>query len=80
MILTLYQSSLTWNEFLDKTLDLLFNSLPTNIKGFTITDQQKVKIISRTAELDHKVALTKASYIHYEAFIFMIYEILFAEN
>jgi hypothetical protein len=80
MILTLYQSSLTWNEFIDKTLDLLFNSIPTNIKGFTITDQQKIKIIERTAELDHKVSLTKPTYIHYEAFIFTIYEILFGEN
>ena len=80
MILTLYQSSLTWNEFLDKTLDLLFNSITTNVKGFTISDQQKVKILSRTADLDHKVSLTKPTYIHYEAFIFMIYEILFAES
>jgi hypothetical protein len=80
MILTLYQSSLTWNEFINKTLDLLFNSMPTNLKNFVITDQQKVKIIEKTADLDHKVSLTKATYIHYEAFIFMIYEILFTEN
>jgi DNA polymerase III delta prime subunit len=70
MILTIYQSSLTWNEYINKVLDVLYSS---NVK---INDMQKILLIHRTAELDHKVKLSKPNYIHYEAFIFMIFEIL----
>jgi hypothetical protein len=72
MILTIYQSSLSWNEYLKKSLDII-NS---NKK---ITDQQKIKIIQLTANLDHKVALSKPNYIHYECFIFMIMNVLYGE-
>ena len=72
MILTIYQSCLSWNEFLTKFLDLLYNSnLP-----ITITEPQKIEITQRTANLDHKVKLSKINYIHYEAFIFMILDVL----
>ena len=70
MILTIYQSSLTWNEYINKVLDILYSS---NVK---INDMQKIMLIRRTAELDHKVKLSKPNYIHYEAFIFMIFEII----
>ncbi len=77
MILTIYQSSLTWNEYIKKTLEILFNnSNTTNQNTPLISDEIKIKLISKTAELDHKVQISKASYIHYEAFIFMIYDIL----
>jgi hypothetical protein len=72
MILTIYQSSLSWNEYLKKSLDII-NS---NKK---ITYQQKIKIIQLTANLDHKVALSKPNYIHYECFIFMIMNVLYGE-
>ncbi len=75
MILTIYQSSLSWNEYIKKTLEILINN-PTSSNISPISDEIKFKLISRTAELDHKVQLTKASYIHYEAFIFMIFDIL----
>lgn len=72
MILTIYQSCLSWNEFLSKFLDLLYNSnLP-----ITITEQQKIEISQRTADLDHKIKLSKPNYIHYEAFIFMILDVI----
>ena len=72
MILTIYQSCLSWNEFLTKFLDLLYNSnLPIDI-----TEKQKIEISQRTANLDHKVKLSKINYIHYEAFIFMILDVL----
>ena len=44
------------------------------------TLQKKIKIISKAAELDHKVQLSKATYIHYEAFIFIIYNILHGDG
>lgn len=72
MILTIYQSCLSWNEFLSKFLDLLYNSnLP-----ITINEQQKIEISQRTADLDHKIKLSKPNYIHYEAFIFMILDVI----
>jgi hypothetical protein len=74
MILTLFQSAITWNDYIKKTHEVLF-TLPSKI----IKDTQKCEIIRRSAELDNKVALTKASYIHYEAFMFMIYDVLFCE-
>ena len=37
---------------------------------------KKIEIINLTAELDNKVSLAKPTYIHYEAFIFMIMNIL----
>jgi GTPase SAR1 family protein len=70
MILTIYQSSLTWNEYLKKTLEILYTNK-------NITEEQKFKIIQLTSELDHKVSLSKPNYIHYEAFIFMIMNVLF---
>jgi hypothetical protein len=72
MILTIYQSSLFWNDYIKKVLDVLFQ----NTNSITISTETKIKIISKTAELDHKVQLSKPTYIHYEAFIFMIYNIL----
>ena len=72
MILTLYQSAISWRDYIKKTHDVLFTLSPK-----IITDNQKCEIISRSVDLDNKVALTKASYIHYEAFIFMIYDVLF---
>jgi hypothetical protein len=65
MILTLYQSSITWNEYIKKSLEII-NNIPN------INENQKIKIIQQTADLDNKVALAKPNYIHYEAFIFMI--------
>ena len=76
MILTIYQSCLSWNEFLSKFLDLLYNynsNIPNNI---TITEQQKIEISQRTADLDHKIKLSKPNYIHYEAFVFMILDVI----
>jgi hypothetical protein len=70
MILTIYQSSLSWNEYLKKTLEILYTNK-------TITEEQKIRIIHSTAELDHKVSLAKPSYIHYEAFIFMIMNVIY---
>jgi hypothetical protein len=70
MILTIYQSSLSWNEYLKKTMEILSINK-------TITEEQKIKIIQSTAELDHKVSLAKPNYIHYEAFIFMIMNVLY---
>lgn len=70
MILTIYQSSLTWNEYINKVLEILYSS---NVK---ISDEKKITLIRRTADLDHKVKLSKPNYIHYEAFIFMIFEII----
>ncbi len=72
MILTIYQSSLSWNEYLKKSLEIINTSK-------NITDQQKIKIIQLTANLDHKVILSKPNYIHYEAFIFMIMNVLYGE-
>jgi hypothetical protein len=73
MILTLYQSEISWNDYIKKTHEVLF-TLPATI----MKDNHKCEIIRRSAELDNKVALTKASYIHYEAFMFMIYDVLFS--
>ncbi len=73
MILTLYQSSLSWNDYIKKTLEILFDNIITKNK---ISDLQKMEIIYKTADLDHKVKLCKPAYVHYEAFIFMIFEIL----
>jgi hypothetical protein len=70
MILTVYQSSLTWNEYINKVLEILYSS---NVK---ISDEKKIILISKIADLDHKVKLSKANYIHYEALIFIIFEIL----
>ena len=70
MILTIYQSSLSWNEYLKKTLEILYTNK-------NITEEQKMKIIQSTAELDHKVSLAKPNYIHYEAFIFMIMNVIY---
>lgn len=69
MILSLYQSSISWIEYVKKTLDII-----NNIE--TINDEKKIKIIHLTSELDNKVVLAKPTYIHYEAFIFMIMNIL----
>jgi DNA polymerase III delta prime subunit len=74
MILTIYQSSLSWNEYIKKILELLDDPNINNKKK--ITTQQKIEIIRRTAELDHNVKLCKPNYIHYEAYIFMIFEVL----
>jgi len=73
MILTIYQSSLSWNDYIKKTLDLLFDNTITKSK---ISDSQKMEIIDKTSDLDHKVKLCKPVYVHYEAFIFMIFEVL----
>ena len=70
MILTIYQSSLSWNEYLKKTLEILYTNK-------IITEEHKIKIIHSTAELDHKVSLSKPNYIHYEAFIFMIMNVIY---
>ena len=78
MILTIYQSCLSWNEFLSKFLDLLYN-YNSNTNGnsqIIITEQQKIEISQRTADLDHKIKLSKSNYIHYEAFIFMILDVI----
>jgi len=76
MILTIYQSSLLWNDYIKKVLDILFQ----NTNNITISNEKKIKIISKAAELDHKVQLSKATYIHYEAFIFIIYNILHGDG
>ena len=77
MILTIYQSCLSWNEFLSKFLDLLYNNTNGNSQNnITITEQQKIEISQRTADLDHKIKLSKPNYIHYEAFIFMILDVI----
>ncbi len=70
MILTLYQSAISWKDYMKKTHEILFSTE-------SIKDSKKLEIINKSAELDNKVALTKTTYIHYEAFIFMIYNILF---
>lgn len=75
MILTIYQSCLSWNEFLSKFLDLLYNNTNGNSQ-IIITEQQKIEISQRTADLDHKIKLSKPNYIHYEAFIFMILDVI----
>lgn len=72
MILTIYQSSLSWNEYLKKSLEIINSNK-------NITDEQKIKIIKLTANLDHKVVLSKPNYIHYEAFIFMIMNVLYGQ-
>jgi len=72
MILTIYQSSLSWNEYLKKSLEIINSNK-------NITDEQKIKIIELTAKLDHKVILSKPNYIHYEAFIFMIMNVLYGQ-
>jgi hypothetical protein len=72
MILTLYQSAISWNDYIKKTHEVLFTLSPK-----IISDNQKCEIIRRSADLDNKVALSKVTYIHYEAFIFMIYDALF---
>ena len=73
MILTLYQSSLSWTDYIKKTLEILFDD---NISKKKLSDEIKFEIINKIAELDHKVKLCKPTYIHYEAFIFIIFEIL----
>lgn len=75
MILTIYQSCLSWNEFLSKFLDLLYNNTNGNSQ-IIITEQQKIEISQRTADLDHKIKLSKPNYIHYEAFVFMILDVI----
>lgn len=72
MILTIYQSSLSWNDYLKKSLEIINSNK-------NITDEQKIKIIQLTANLDHKVILSKPNYIHYEAFIFMIMNVLYGQ-
>lgn len=69
MILTLYQSSISWIEYVKKTLEIINNM--ENISG-----DKKIQIITLSADLDNKVMLAKPTYIHYEAFIFMIMNIL----
>jgi hypothetical protein len=75
MILTIYQSCLSWNEFLSKFLDLLYNNTNGNSQ-IIITEEQKIEISQRTADLDHKIKLSKPNYIHYEAFVFMILDVI----
>ena len=69
MILTLYQSSISWIEYIKKTLEII-----NNLEN--ISYEKKIQIIHLTSDLDNKVALAKPTYIHYEAFIFMIMNIL----
>ena len=69
MILVIYQSAISWTDYLKKCLNII-NTQPN------INESQKLKILMLAAELDHKVALSKSSYIHYEAFIFMIMNVI----
>jgi hypothetical protein len=69
MILTLYQSSISWIEYVKKTLEIINNME-------NINSNKKIEIIRLSSDLDNKVMLAKPTYIHYEAFIFMIMNIL----
>jgi hypothetical protein len=69
MILVVYQSSISWTDYVKKCLEII--NMQKNID-----ENKKIKILELSANLDHKVTLAKPSYIHYEAFIFMIMNII----
>ena len=73
MILTLYQSAITWKEYIKKTVNFII----INYNNLGLKPENKTNIITqiihKTAELDQKVSQIKPNYSHYEAFIFMIY-------
>lgn len=68
MIMIIYQSPITWNEYITKFISLINKS--------KLNDEQKIKIIQMIGKVDHQVQLSRLNYCHYDSIIFQLMEIL----
>jgi hypothetical protein len=68
MMLVVYQYPVSWREYTHHFLDLIGIS--------KLSSEKKVEIVEMIADVDHKVALSKVNYCHYEALVFQLMSIL----
>lgn len=67
MILTIYQSTLTWDQYIHKSLYLISKT--------KLSDEGLMDLNKKMADLDLIVARTKPDYCHYETLVFIIMDI-----